>query len=131
MPPPEAGGVRANLLSAIRTDLARSPWTCKGHRKVWARLRALDDIRVARKRLMREHHLLSPLRSRPRPQGESRAADRHRRVGSRAAFPDFKAVSVIRWRDPQRHSLGIRMHSIASPVDRWPVGCPGCESKTC
>ena len=61
----------ADLLVAIRTDLARSPWTGEGHRKVWARLRALDGIRVSRKRvlrLMREHALLSPHRARPRPE---------------------------------------------------------------
>ena len=61
----------AALLAAIRADLARSPWTGEGHRKVWARLRAMDGIRVARKRalrLMREHHLLSPHRVRPRPE---------------------------------------------------------------
>ena len=28
----------AAVLSAIRTDLARSPWIGEGHRKVWARL---------------------------------------------------------------------------------------------
>jgi putative transposase len=61
----------ADLLAAIRADLARSPWTGEGHRKVWARLRALDGIRVARKRvlrLMRERRLLSPHRARPRPE---------------------------------------------------------------
>ena len=58
-----------DLLLAIRADLARSPWTGEGHRKVWARLRAVDGIRVSRKRvlrLMREHALLSPHRARPR-----------------------------------------------------------------
>jgi putative transposase len=57
------------LLAAIRADLARSPWTGEGHRKVWARLRVLDGIRVARRRvlrLMREHALLSPHRTRQR-----------------------------------------------------------------
>jgi len=57
------------LLAAIRADLARSPWTGEGHRKVWARLRAMDGIRVSRKRvlrLMRQHALLSPHRVRPR-----------------------------------------------------------------
>jgi len=57
------------LLAAIRADLARSPWTGEGHRKVWARLRVLDGIRVARKRvlrLMRTHALLSPHRARAR-----------------------------------------------------------------
>jgi transposase InsO family protein len=60
-----------DLLTAIRADLARSPWTGEGHRKVWARLRTLDGIRVSRKRvlrLMHEHALLSPHRARPRPE---------------------------------------------------------------
>jgi putative transposase len=60
-----------DLLTAIRADLVRSPWTGEGHRKVWARLRAMDGIRVSRKRvlrLMRQHALLSPHRARPRPE---------------------------------------------------------------
>jgi transposase InsO family protein len=55
------------LLAAIRRDLERSPWTGEGHRKVWARLRVRDGIRVSCKRLlrlMREHALLSPHRPR-------------------------------------------------------------------
>jgi transposase InsO family protein len=61
----------ADLLAAIRADLTRSPWSGEGHRKVWARLRTLDGIRVSRKRvlrLMREHSLLSPHRTRTRPE---------------------------------------------------------------
>ena len=61
----------AALLAAIRADLARSPWNGEGHRKGWARLRAMDGIRVSRKRvlrLMREHALLSPHRARTRPE---------------------------------------------------------------
>lgn len=57
------------LLAAIRADLTRSPWQGEGHRKVWARLRVMDAIRVSRKRvlrLMREHALLSPHRARSR-----------------------------------------------------------------
>ena len=57
------------LLLAIRADLARSPWHGEGHRKVWARLRVMDGIRVARKRvlrLMRKNGLLSPHRARTR-----------------------------------------------------------------
>jgi transposase InsO family protein len=60
----------AAVLSAIRADLARSPWIGEGHRKVWARLRVLDGLRVARKRvlrLMQENGLLSPHRQPPRP----------------------------------------------------------------
>lgn len=59
----------ADLLAAIRADLAASPFTGEGHRKVWARLRILRNIRVSRARvlrLMRENALLSPHR---RPQG--------------------------------------------------------------
>ena len=41
------------LLAAIRADLARSPWHGEGHRKVWARVRVMDGIRVARKRVLR------------------------------------------------------------------------------
>jgi transposase InsO family protein len=55
------------LREAIRADLAASPFLGEGHRKVWARLRILRGIRVSRRRvlrLMREHHLLSPHRSR-------------------------------------------------------------------
>ena len=57
------------LFAAIHADLERSPWTGEGHRKVWARLRAIDGVRVSRKRLlrlMREHGLLSPHRARTR-----------------------------------------------------------------
>lgn len=56
-----------DLLAAIRCDLERSPFTGEGHRKVWARLRIVDRIRVSRKRvlrLMRAHRLLSPYRPR-------------------------------------------------------------------
>jgi len=70
---PRPGISDAAVLSAIRADLDRSPWIGEGHRKVWARLRVLDGIRVARKRvlrLMRENGLLSPHRHLAR-QGEA------------------------------------------------------------
>jgi transposase InsO family protein len=57
----------ANLLAAIRADLEASPFVGEGHRKVWARLRILSEIRVSKDRvcrLMREHALLSPHRVR-------------------------------------------------------------------
>jgi len=63
------------LLAAIKDDLKRSPFVGEGHRKVHARLRVLDEIRVSKTRvlrLMREHNLLSPHRSR---QGEGKAHD--------------------------------------------------------
>jgi transposase InsO family protein len=56
------------LLASIRADLRRTPFVGEGHRKVWARLRVLDGLRVGRKRvlrLMREHQLLSPHRPLP------------------------------------------------------------------
>ena len=62
------------LLALIRDDLAASPFTGEGHRKVWGRLRFRDGHRVPRKRvlrLMRENHLLSPHR------GRTKAAKAH------------------------------------------------------
>lgn len=59
-----------DLLALIRADLERSPFVGEGHRKVWMRLRVRDDVRVARKRVlrvMRENHLLSPHRARRSP----------------------------------------------------------------
>jgi len=58
------------LLDLIRDDLATSPFTGEGHRKVWARLRFVKGHKVGRKRvlrIMREQHLLSPHRV---PQGK-------------------------------------------------------------
>jgi putative transposase len=75
---PKPSVADADLLAAIRADLARSPWSGEGHRKVWARLRVQDGLRVARKRvlrLMRENALLSPHRARPRP-----AVDHDRKI---------------------------------------------------
>lgn len=74
---PKPAVTNAALLAAIRRDLERSPWTGEGHRKVWARLRVRDAIRVSAKRvlrLMREHALLSPHRAR---QQTETAHDRH------------------------------------------------------
>ena len=65
----------AQLLAAIRTDLARSPFQGEGHRKVHARLRILDRIRVSRTRVlrvMRTQGLPSPHRGR---QAEMKAHD--------------------------------------------------------
>ena len=71
-PPAQKRGPKTNLsdtelLGKIQADLARSPFQGEGHRKVWARLRVLDEVRVARKRvlrIMRENRLLSPYRCR-------------------------------------------------------------------
>ena len=66
---PSPASATTALLAAIHADLERSLWTGEGHRKVWARLRAIDGVRVSRKRLlrlMREHGLLSPHRARTR-----------------------------------------------------------------
>ena len=55
----------AKLLELVKKDLATSPFTGEGYRKVWARLRRRDK-RVGRKRVlrvMRENGLLSPHRT--------------------------------------------------------------------
>lgn len=54
------------LFAMIEDDLERSPFTGEGHRPVWARLR-VAGVRTSRGRvlrLMREHNLLSPRRTR-------------------------------------------------------------------
>jgi transposase InsO family protein len=64
-PRPELSDLALERL--IREDLASSPFVGEGHRKVWARLKVLREVRVSRKRvlrIMREQHLLSPRRVR-------------------------------------------------------------------
>jgi putative transposase len=59
----------AELLAYIQKDLEQSPFHGEGHRKVWARLKYGEGLRISRKRVlrvMRENNLLSPYR---RPQG--------------------------------------------------------------
>jgi putative transposase len=74
-PSTKAGGRRGpkpkwsdgQLLDFIIHDLARSEFHGEGHRKVWARLRIMDGVRVSRKRtlrVMRENNLLSAHRPR-------------------------------------------------------------------
>ena len=50
----------ATLLEAIQADLDRSPFQGEGHRKVHARLRILDGIRVARTRVLRVMREVDP-----------------------------------------------------------------------
>jgi hypothetical protein len=73
-PGPKPALSDAELLAAIRRDLARSPWTGEGHRKVWAQgtaeVRVIDGIRGSRSRVLRimgENGLLSPHWRPPRP----------------------------------------------------------------
>jgi putative transposase len=113
-----------DLLAAIRADLARSPWTGEGHRKVWARLRTLDRVRVSRKRvlrLMREHALLSPHRSRPRP-----AASHERHIVTEA--PDvmwaIDATQVTTVEDGKVWLFGVVEHWNAE-VMGWHVAKRG------
>ncbi|MEX3582850.1 MAG: transposase [Burkholderia sp.] len=63
------------LLAAVRADLTRTPFVGERARKVWARLRIQDDIRVSRAsvaRLICENGLLLPHR---RPQKPPNAHD--------------------------------------------------------
>lgn len=58
------------LLAVIKEDLANSPFSGEGYRKVWARLKYGQGWRISRKRVlrvMRDNNMLSPSR---RPQGE-------------------------------------------------------------
>ena len=94
----------------FRADLARSPWSGEGHRKVWARLRAMDGIRVSRKRvlrLMREHALLPPHRARPRPE-----APHERRIITEApdAMWATDATQITTVEDGKVRLFGVAEH---------------------
>jgi putative transposase len=55
----------AALLDQIRVVIAESPFTGEGHRKIWARLRAVKQVRTAKRRVlrvMRAAGLLAPAR---------------------------------------------------------------------
>ena len=84
-PRPANGGPRppsqtTELLELIRADLQASPFQGEGHRKVWARLRVRDGVKVGRRRvlrLMRENHLLSPLSGPARQPSSPPGGDHH------------------------------------------------------
>jgi putative transposase len=79
----------ASLLAAIRADLAASPFSGEGHRKVWARLHYGLGLPVGRDRvlrLMRDNQLLSPFR---------RPLHQHRSEPNRKRQIDAKIGSVI------------------------------------
>jgi putative transposase len=99
------------LLAAIRADLARSPWHGEGHRKVWARLRAIDGLRVSRKRvlrLMREHALLSPHRARQRT--DTAAHDRHIVTAAPNIMWATDATQITTVRDGKVWLFGVAEH---------------------
>ena len=98
------------LLAAVRADLERSSWTGEGHRKVWARLRALDGIRVSRKRvlrLMREHALLSPHRARSRVEASH---DRHIVTAAPNIMWATDATQITTVRDGKVWLFGVAEH---------------------
>jgi transposase InsO family protein len=116
------------LLAAIRADLARSPWTGEGHRKVWARLRTLDGIRVSRKRvlrLMREHSLLSPHRARRRPEA---AHDRHITTAAPNIMWATDATQVTTVRDGKVWLFGVAEHWNAELLG-WHVAKHGTRTE--
>jgi transposase InsO family protein len=114
-PPPARPGPKPAisdeaLLAAIRKDLALSPWTGEGHRKVWARLRVRDGIRVSRKRvlrLMREHALLSPHRARQR---RETAHDRHIITAAPNVMWAIDATQVTTVQDGKVWLFGVAEH---------------------
>ena len=107
----------ATLLEAIQADLDRSPFQGEGHRKVHARLRILDGIRVARTRVlrvMRAHKLLSPHRGR---QGAARV---------HAGTIVTQAPNVMWGTDGVRvFSLDDGWGWIFTAVEHWNAECVG------
>ena len=107
----------ATLLEAIQADLDRSPFQGEGHRKVHARLRILDGIRVARTRVlrvMRAHKLLSP------PRGRQGAARVH------AGTIVTQAPNVMWGTDGVRvFTLDDGWGWIFTAVEHWNAECVG------
>lgn len=98
------------LLDAIRRDLARSPWSGEGHRKVWARLRVRDGIRVSRKRVlrvMRDNGLLSPHRPRRR---DAAPHDRHIITAAPNVMWATDATQIPTVRDGKVWLFGVAEH---------------------
>ena len=98
------------LLTAIRADLERSPWAGEGHRKVWARLRAIDGLRVSRKRvlrLMRDNALLSPHRARRRT---DTAHDRHITTAAPNIMWAIDATQITTAQDGKVWLFGVAEH---------------------
>ena len=98
------------LLAAIKRDLEASPWTGEGHRKVWARLRVRDGIRVSRKRVLRltrEHALLSPHRARQR---RETAHDRHITTAAPNVMRATDATQVTTVQDGKVWLFGVAEH---------------------
>ena len=110
----------AQLLAAIRGDLARSPFQGEGHRKVHARLRILDNIRVSRTRVlrvMRAQGLLSPHRGR---QGDPQAHD-----GTIVT----SAPCVMG--APTAYGCSPRRTAGSGPSRRWTTGTPSAWAGMC
>jgi hypothetical protein len=106
----------AELLAAIHADLAASPFIGEGHRKVWARLRLQQGIRVSRTRvlrLMREQRLLSPHRQ---PRGMPNDHDGH--ITTEA--PDLMwGTDAIRIETVEEGWGGYSAPSITAMANAW------------
>ena len=100
-----------DLLAAILADLEASPFVGEGHRKVWARLRILRDLRVSKDRvcrLMRENARLSPHRV---PQGMPMRHDGSIRTGA----PNLRGAPTVSASRPSRTAgCGCPRQSITS-----------------
>ncbi len=121
------------LLVAIEADLEASPWEGEGHRKIWARLRVRDGIRVSRKRVlrvMRENKLLSPHRC-PRRGGNphdgeiiSQAPQPHVGHGRRSGVHGGRWLGL----DSHRHrALERRVRRLACVQARRPLRRPSAD----
>ena len=110
------------LLAAIRHDLARSPFQGEGHRKVHARLRILDGVRVSRTRVlrvMRAQGLLSPHRGR---QGEPKRHDGTIVTSAPDVMWDTDGVRVLTADDGWVWTFAA--------VDHWNAECVGWHAGT-
>ena len=136
---PANGGRRhapsvSELLELIRAELVASPFQGEGHRKVWARSRVRDHVKVGRRRvlrLMRENHLLSPYRGRRGAIPTSTKGKRSPRLPTSCGAPTAPRASLVEdgwvWLFVAVEHWECRVHGVAR-LQTWnPVCGPGAH----
>lgn len=114
---PKAAYSDEQLLDLIRRDLAQSPFSGEGHRKVWMRLKYSGGIAVSRKRvlrIMREHNLLSPYRRPQAPPNEHKGTITTERPNEMWGVDGTKVFTV-----EEGHAW------IFTAVEHWNAECMG------
>jgi putative transposase len=105
------------VVALIREDLKGSPFHGEGHRKVHARLRRKEGVKVGRDRIrkvMRNHNLLSPYRS---PKGEEKTHDGRITTDEPGVMWGTDAAKILTSEDGWVWFFGV--------IEHWNAECMG------